>query len=322
MSVISPLPIATRSSPDEYSGSRNTPASPVRHQRSRPSKTLVAPWLYFFMTRKSLIRSASSATTAAHWGSCSRSHALALASVLNSSKLWNAGSATIPTLVAPEASRISQTQYPSPIRWLVDIARSPSTRRPCQSGSSLHRPTSISVAIRNHAALQWCSLACLRSSCRGSSRLRPDASTTQRAVVVRDRVAVLVRRSCADASSVPNSTDRTRPRAMSTPVGQAASVQLVLQPAAVDLVGHLRHERGATEFHPLRDVGVPLVGEEHPQAHLADVRGAQVVAQTQTIPQVVRRHLDGRLADRVGDLRHRVGVGLDHQDPRGRAPTA
>ena len=75
MSVIRPLPIATRSRPDEYSGSRNTPASPVRHQRPRPSKTFVAPWLYFFMTRKSMIRSSCSARTSAHCGSCSRSHA-------------------------------------------------------------------------------------------------------------------------------------------------------------------------------------------------------------------------------------------------------
>ena len=42
-----------------------------------------------------------------------------------------------------------------------------------------------------------------------------------------------------------------------------------------------------------------------------------MVAQTQAIPQVVRRHLDGRLADRVGDLGHRVGVRLDDQNPRG-----
>ena len=41
--------------------------------------------------------------------------------------------------------------------------------------------------------------------------------------------------------------------------GQAASVELVLQPAPVDLVGHLWHERGASELHPLRDIGVPFV---------------------------------------------------------------
>ena len=50
--------------------------------------------------------------------------------------------------------------------------------------------------------------------------------------------------------------------------------------------------------------------------------GAQVVAQTQAVTQVVRRHLDGRLADRVGDLGHRVDVRLDDQNPRGRTRSA
>ncbi len=47
-----------------------------------------------------------------------------------------------------------------------------------------------------------------------------------------------------------------------------------------------------------------------------------MLTQTEAVPQVVRRHLDGRFADRVGDFGDRVGVRLDHQDPRRRTLTA
>ena len=43
-----------------------------------------------------------------------------------------------------------------------------------------------------------------------------------------------------------------------------------------------------------------------------------MVAQAQSIPKVVRGHLDGRLADRVGDLGDGVRVRLDDQNPRAR----
>ena len=66
----------------------------------------------------------------------------------------------------------------------------------------------------------------------------------------------------------------------------------------------------------------PPVREEHPQTHLANVCGAQVVAQTRAVAQVVRRHLDRRLADRVGDLGYRVGVRLDDHHSRRRTRAA
>src|SRR6202000_3131712 len=59
---------------------------------------------------------------------------------------------------------------------------------------------------------------------------------------------------------------------------QTATVQLVLQPAAVYLIGDLRHERRAAEFCPSGDVGVAVVREEHPQTHLAQLCGTQTVS--------------------------------------------
>ena len=85
--------------------------------------------------------------------------------------------------------------------------------------------------------------------------------------------------------------------------GHAATGEFVLQPAAVDLVGDLGRERGASEFHALGDVGVSVVGEKHSQAHFADLRRVQVIGQLEAVPQVLSGYLDGRLADGVGDLR-------------------
>ena len=47
-----------------------------------------------------------------------------------------AGSATMPMLIAPDDSGMSQTQYPWPMRWFVHIQRMESNIRACQSGSS------------------------------------------------------------------------------------------------------------------------------------------------------------------------------------------
>ena len=44
-----------------------------------------------------------------------------------------------------------------------------------------------------------------------------------------------------------------------------------------------------------------------------------MVAQPESVAHVVRRNLDRRLADRVGDLGHRMGVRLDDHNSGGRA---
>ena len=45
-------------------------------------------------------------------------------------------SATMPMLIAPDDSGMSQTQYSWPMRWFVHIQRMGSNIRLCQSGSS------------------------------------------------------------------------------------------------------------------------------------------------------------------------------------------
>ena len=116
---------------------------------------------------------------------------------------------------------------------------------------------------------------------------------------------------------------RTDPAAPKVdPLGHAAPVEFVFQPAAVDLVGHLWDERRAAQLHPGCDVGVGSVGEEHAQTHLANLGRAQVISQAEPVAQVVRRHLDRRLTDGVGDLGDRVRVGFDDQDAGLRAGPA
>ncbi len=94
------------------------------------------------MTRKSCTLSRCCLISAWHCGSRSASQLSARSKVLKPLKLCRLASATMPMLIDPEASRISQTQYPGPIRWLVDSSRRPSTRC-CQSASSVQLLTSI-----------------------------------------------------------------------------------------------------------------------------------------------------------------------------------
>ena len=54
-------------------------------------------------------------------------------------------------------------------------------------------------------------------------------------------------------------------------LGNAAAIKFVFQSAAIDLVGDLRDEYRAADFHSLRDIGVSVVRKKHPQAHLTDV---------------------------------------------------
>ena len=231
-----------------------------------------------------MIRSSCLASSAAHCGSCSRSHALALARVLKPSNAWNAGIGD--DADAGGARRESDQPDPIPLAHQVIGGHRPVALDQARLPLRVVAPLA-DVDLGRHAEPRGIAVVSV-----GALQIQLPG---QRPVAAR-RVDHPARRRLRDASSLwmdsvcgrssePNSTDRTRPQDEVDALGQAPSVEFVLQPAAVDLVGGLRHERGTAEFHPPGDVGVAVVGEEHPQPHLADLRRAQVVGQARAGPE-------------------------------------
>jgi hypothetical protein len=78
---------------------------------------------------------------------------------------------------------------------------------------------------------------------------------------------------------------------------EVAPSQLVLEAAAVELVGGNRREERRSVLHPLREVAVVARGPEVAQRHLVQLLLLQVVLHPDHFGEVVRPGLDRRLAD-------------------------
>jgi hypothetical protein len=94
--------------------------------------------------------------------------------------------------------------------------------------------------------------------------------------------------------------------------------QHVLQPPAIELKRRHRREIRRTELDAVRDVPVPVAGEEVAQPELFELLGAKVRLETQSLLEIVCADLDARFTD----LERRLGNGmrplLDDQDPQRR----